>query len=65
MRSPRLLLQKFTSKTKNPLELCASGLMSALFSGLLCTPQQARRMAVMMVVMRRAVVCDIHGEATR
>jgi hypothetical protein len=53
-------------KTKNPLELCASGLMSALFSGLLCTPQQARRVAVMMMVpMRRAVVCDIHGEATR
>jgi hypothetical protein len=67
MRSPRLLLREFISKNKKPAGLwCASGLMSALFSGLLCTPQQARRVAVMMmVVMRRAVVCDVHGEATR
>jgi hypothetical protein len=54
-------------KNKKPAGLlCASGLMSALFSGSLCTPQRARRMAVMMMVpMRLAVECDVHREATR
>lgn len=41
-------------KNKKPAGLrCASGLMSALFSETLCTPQRARHMAVMvkMVMM--------------
>jgi hypothetical protein len=49
-------------KTKIPLGLVgASGLKSALFSELLCTPQQARRIAVMMMVaMRRSCTCAAH-----
>jgi hypothetical protein len=40
--------------------------MSALFSESLCTPQQARRVAVMMMVpMRLADGCDAHGEKIR
>jgi hypothetical protein len=47
-------LSKSTHKDKKPAGLgCASGLMSALSSGLLCTPQQARRLAVVMMVPMR------------
>jgi hypothetical protein len=42
-------------ENKNPAGAwCASGLESALFSESLCTPQRARRMAVMMMVAMRA-----------
>jgi hypothetical protein len=54
-------------KNKKPAgAFCASGLMSAFFSDSLCTPQRARRVAVMMVVaMRFARECAAHDEATR
>ncbi|PYU40922.1 MAG: hypothetical protein DMG54_21825 [Acidobacteria bacterium] len=40
-------------KNKNPAGACrASGLKSALFSESLCTPQQARLVAVMMMMTR-------------
>jgi hypothetical protein len=55
-------------KNKKPAGAwCASGLMSALFSESLCTPQQARRVAVMMMVVpiRLADICGAHGEKTR
>jgi hypothetical protein len=54
-------------KNKKPAgAFCASGLMSAFFSDSLCTPQRARRVAVMMMVaMRSALKCAAHDEATR
>src|SRR5258708_3589266 len=48
-------------ENKNPAgACCASGPKSALFSESLCTPQQARRMA--MVMVRRSCMCAIHCE---
>jgi hypothetical protein len=44
--------------------LGASGLMSALSSESLCTPQRARHVAVMMMV-RAAIVCDIHRDFSK
>jgi hypothetical protein len=54
-----LKAKKKQPKNKKPAELCAGGLKSALSSELLCTPQQARRMAVMMM-MRAAVEFGAH-----
>jgi hypothetical protein len=62
-----LCLSQNAHKNKKPAGLCcASGLMSALFSESLCTPQQARRVAVMMMVpMRLADNCGAHSENKR
>jgi hypothetical protein len=62
-----LCLSQNAHKNKKPAgALCASGLMSALFSESLCTPQQARRVAVVtMVPMRLADDRGAHSEKRR
>jgi hypothetical protein len=50
-------------KHKTRQACCAGGPKSALFSGSLCTPQQARHGAVMMMVpMRPKRVYEFHRE---
>jgi len=56
-------LPNFLAKNTKPAALdCAGGPKGALFSGLLCTPQRARRVAVMMMMvpMRPNCVCALH-----
>jgi hypothetical protein len=55
-------LRRKNKKTAGALG--ASGLMSALSSESLCTPQRAKHVAVMMMV-RAAIVCDIHRDLSK